>query len=35
MSLTGRLIGLRHVPEEEDQVRWEDAGMYPLHQLQD
>lgn len=27
--------GLRHVPEEEDQVRREAASMYTLHQLQD
>ena len=30
-----RSIGLRHVQEEEDQVRWEAAGLYALHQLQD
>lgn len=27
--------GLRHVPEEEDQVRREAASMHTLHQLQD
>lgn len=29
------IIGLRHVPEEEDQMRREDAQMLALHQLQD
>lgn len=28
-------LGLRHVPEEEDQMRWQDASLYALHQLQD
>jgi hypothetical protein len=32
-SLTNS-VGLRHVQEEKDQVRWEDAQMWPLHQLQ-
>jgi hypothetical protein len=26
---------VRHVPEEEDQVRWQDAVMHPLPELQD
>lgn len=28
-------LGLRHVPEEEDQMRWEDAQVFALYQLQD
>lgn len=27
--------GVRHVPKEEDQVRWEDASLHALPQLQD
>ncbi len=27
--------GMRYVPEEEDQVRWQVAGLHALHQLQD
>lgn len=30
-----RDLGLRHVPEEEDQMRWEDAQVFALYQLQD
>lgn len=29
------MTGLRHVPEEEDQVRRQDAQVFALHQLQD
>jgi hypothetical protein len=28
-------IGLRHVPEEEDKVRWQASSVLTLHQLQD
>ena len=29
------LLGVRHVPKKEDKVRWEDATMHALYQLQD
>ena len=34
-SLADRAAGLRYVPKKEDQVRWEDAEMLTLPQLQD
>ena len=36
MALTRTLpAGMRYVQEEEDQVRWQVAGLHALHQLQD
>ena len=29
------MLGLRYVPEEKDKMRWEDASVLALSQLQD